>query len=124
MRTDRLQLIANLVAACVNLIAVCILLSYIIPTLVERFLVGLIGPLWAYLVLGDAIGCAAIGFLTRWKLGLGLYVALTAVEAFLFHYRVVSLGALSWIVDAVPTLLLCALIGVMVHHRWRRMQTT
>ena len=98
-------------------VAGCVLFSYVIPTLIERSLAVRLGPRWAYVVVGDAAGCVAIGVLTRWRIGLGLYIALAAIEAVLLRYRLVGGGALSWIVDAVPTLVLCTLVWFLVKLR-------
>ncbi len=94
-------------------IIACIIVSYLLPTVVERFLAGHIGPFWAYVVLGDAVGCAALGALTRWKFGIALYLVLDVIEAVLLRTHIVSDTAMMWLADAVPTLLLC-LLAVMV----------
>lgn len=100
-------------------LAACILFSYVLPSVIERSLVGRIGPFWAYVVLGDALGCVAIGLLTRWTLGVAVYVLLSAIEALLYRFRVVDAGWMMWTADLVPTLLLCLLVSVMLKLRWR-----
>jgi hypothetical protein len=99
-------------------VAVCILFFYVLPTLIERSLVGRIGAFRTCVFLGDALGCLAIAFLTRWAIGFVLYAALAALEAALLYYRVVDAGLLLWLVDAVPTLLLCALVVFVIQMRW------
>ncbi len=97
----------------------CVVVSYVIPMLIERSIVDRIGPFWAYVVLSDLVGCAAIGLLTRWSIGLALYVVLTVAEALLLQSRIVSAGWMAWFADAVPTALLCLLSGFMVKFRWK-----
>jgi hypothetical protein len=102
-------------------LAVCILFSYVLPTLVERLLVSRIGPFWAYVVLGDVMGCAVLGALTRWRIGIALYLVLDVVETLLLQTRVVSVTGMMWMADAVPTALLCllAIMVVRVRGGWR-----
>jgi hypothetical protein len=72
-------------------------------------------------MLGDVVGCIAIGALTRWKIGIVLYVLLDVVEAILFRTRIVSVNSMMWLADAVPTLILCVLAATAVKVRgsWR-----
>jgi hypothetical protein len=102
-------------------LAVCVAFSYVLPTLLERLLVGRIGPFWAYVVLGDVVGCAALGALTRWRIGIALYVILDVVETILLHTHIVSTTGMMWLADVVPTLLLCllAIMVVRVRGGWR-----
>jgi hypothetical protein len=102
-------------------VAACVVFSYVLPMWVERLLVGRIGPFWAYVVIGDIAGCAAIGALTRWQLGVALYLVLDVVEAALFQTHIVSLNAMVWLSDAAPTVLLCLLAIMVVRLRggWR-----
>jgi hypothetical protein len=104
----------------VSLVA-CVLCSYIVPAAIERMLVSRIGPFWAYVMLGDVVGCALIGALTRWSLGIALYFVLDAVEAALYAAHIVSPVAMMWLADMVPTLLLCVLAIMVVRVRggWR-----
>jgi hypothetical protein len=72
-------------------------------------------------ILGDVVGCAALGALTRWRVGIVLYVLLDIVEAILFRTHIVSPVAMMWLADAVPTVLLCllAILVVRVRGGWR-----
>ena len=101
--------------------AACVLLSYVIPTWIERLLVGRIGPFWAFVMIGDVAGCALIGALTRWRIGIVLYLMLDVVETVLFRTHIVSPTAMMWLADAVPTLLLSllAIMVVRVRGGWR-----
>lgn len=90
----------------------CILFSYVLPTLVERSLAQRIGPVWAYIVLGGLVGCVATGALTRWGIGLGLYVLVSSFETVLFRLNLVSPGGLSWFSSILPTAFLCLVVGL------------
>jgi hypothetical protein len=102
-------------------VAACVAFSYVLPTVIERVLVARVGPFWAYVVLGDVVGCMAIGALTQWRLGIVLYLILDAVEGVLFLTHLVGPTAMMWLADAVPTFLLCLLAVVVVRMRggWR-----
>jgi hypothetical protein len=82
----------------------CVLFSYVVRRLIERLFVGRIGPFWAYVALGDVVGYAALGALTRWRIGIVLLVLLDIVEAILLRTHVLSPTAMMWVADAVPTL--------------------
>ena len=99
----------------------CVLCSYVIPVAIERMLASRIGPFWAYVMLGDVVGCALIGALTRWSLGIALYSVFTAVEAVLYAAHIVSPAAMMWLTDLAPTVLLCvlAILVVRVRGGWR-----
>ena len=103
------------------LVVSAVVVSYVLPTVIERLLVGHISPFWAYVILGDVVGCAALGALTRWRVGIVLYVLLDIVEAILFRTHIVSPVAMMWLADAVPTVLLCllAILVVRVRGGWR-----
>ena len=98
-------------------IIVCVVFSYIVPTVIERFLAGHIGPFWSYVMLGDLAGCIALGALTRWRIGIALYVGLDAVETILLGTHIVGPTVMMWLADAVPTLLLCILAAMVVRVR-------
>ena len=98
-------------------VVACVVFSYILPTVIERLLVSRIGPFWAYVMLGDVVGCAALGALTRWRIGIALYVLLDVVEAILFRTHVLSTAAMMWVADAVPTLILCCLAIMVIRVR-------
>jgi hypothetical protein len=72
-------------------------------------------------MLGDLVGCALIGALTRWSLGIVLYFVLDAVEAALYAAHIVSPAAMMWLAGVVPTVLLCVLAIMVVRVRggWR-----
>jgi hypothetical protein len=102
-------------------IIACIVFSYVFPTIVERLLAGRIGPFWSYVVLGDIVGCAALGTLTRWKIGIALYLVLDVFEAILLQANIVGPTGMAWLADAVPTVLLCVLATMVIRVRggWR-----
>ena len=98
-------------------VSLCLAVSYLIPSLAERSLALRFGPFWAYVVLGDLVGCVAIGALTRWELGFGLYVLVDVVEIIIYRTQVLSLAGLAWLSDLVPTLMLCFLVVIIARVR-------
>lgn len=78
---------------------------------------GRVGPYWAYVVLGDVVGCAALGALTRWSIGISLYLFLGVVETMLLQVHIISPTVMLWLADAVPTVLLCGLVIMVVRVR-------
>ncbi len=98
-------------------VALAVGASYVIPNLGERLLERQIGPFWSYVVLGDLVGCLAIGALTGWKLGVGLYILLSIVETIAYRTHLVSRVAMMWMADLVPTLILCFLAVIVARVR-------
>jgi len=72
-------------------------------------------------MLGDVVGCAALGALTRWRIGVALYILLDIVETLLLRTSIVTNAEMAWLADAAPTLLLCglAIMVIRVRGSWR-----
>ncbi len=98
------------IALVVLALSVCIAAFYVVPTLIETQLAALGGPVLLVLVLGDLLGCVAIGALAGWRRGAGLYLLLTGVEIALYLTGAMPSAAVPWLEDSVPTLILCALL--------------
>jgi len=88
--------------------ALILVVFYIVPTLLELKLAPRAGPFIAFVVVGDSIGCLAIPTLmkVRWRNGLALYAALTAIETLLVGSGAVPAQRLAWVTDLVPALVL------------------
>ena len=83
---------------------------YGVPTAIEAAMTRAGIPL---ILFGDVIGCIAIARIS-WKLGAGLYVGLTAVEAALLQTALISPSVLIWLTDLVPALVLAAFAAALV----------
>jgi hypothetical protein len=83
---------------------------YGVPTAIEA---GLIRSSFPLLLFGDLIGCIAIARIS-WKLGAGLYVGLTGVEAALVQTALVGPSVMIWLTDLVPALVLAAFAVALV----------
>ena len=94
----------------------CLVLLYLLPTLVERILLIHFGPWLACVVFGDLIGCVVLFTLFQMRaLAVILYAACGLTDAFLIKRHLVSLSVITWITDLAPALLaglLCASAGV------------
>jgi len=83
---------------------------YGVPKILEVFFIHAPLPL---VVFGDLIGCIAIARIS-WKLGAGLYVGLTGIEAALLQTDIVAPSTLLWTTDLVPALVLAAFAVALV----------
>jgi hypothetical protein len=88
------------------------LFIYALPTGAEWIASHHLNPWFATILPGDLTGCVclAIVFGMR-RTGLILYLLLTACEALLYIGHFVPAGALLWIVDLVPTLIVAGTIA-------------
>jgi len=93
------------------MVLLAVLLFYVLPTLLE-FLVLRHANLWAVgILLGDLSGCIGIFVaLKKRKLAVILYLALTAVEFWLYSTQILSAHSLIWLMDAVPTAIMAGAI--------------
>jgi hypothetical protein len=86
-------------------------LLYVLPTVVELLAARHLNPWLAIILPGDIAGCAWLfGIFKMQRTALILYLLLTACEAGLYVSNVVSAGALIWIADLVPTLIVAGII--------------
>ncbi len=93
-----------------RLIAVA-LLAYAVPTLLEFAASRALNPWIAVILPGDVVGCACLAFLFgKLRIGMALYLFLTAVEGFLFVIHVIPVGVLLWFTDLVPTVVLSGVL--------------
>lgn len=91
----------------------CILLFYVLPSLIEIRLAPRVGAFNAYVLLGDALGCAVLSLVHR-RTGIALYLVLTLMEAVLLRAGYLGVSALAWITDLMPAATLAVLAAMMV----------
>lgn len=86
-------------------------LLYVVPTMAELLAAQRLNPWFSVILPGDMVGCAwLIAVFKMRRTGLILYLLLTACEASLYTFHIVTANALPWIVDVVPTLTVVAII--------------
>lgn len=91
--------------------AVAVLGLYALPVLMELTLIhGDTSPWFSCVVLGDFLGCAVLFLLGMRRLGVWIYLASTAAEAFLLALKVLSPERLIWVTNLVPALVVAALL--------------
>jgi hypothetical protein len=96
-------------------IATIVLLLYFIPTAAERIALDHANIWIACILPGDLTGCIYLGTVLRKpRLGAGLYLLLTILEASLFMDHLLPARSLFWVVDIVPTLVV---MGFLLHSR-------
>ncbi len=100
-RTDKLVLYAAGVLATVVFL-------YGLPTLVESYCLGRLGPFTACVLLGNLLGCMVLAAIS-WKRALALYVSLAILEFVLLRFGVISSSSLLWLTDIIPTFLVTRL---------------
>lgn len=93
------------------MVLLAVLLFYVLPTLLEIAVLQH-ASLWAFGILfGDLSGCIGIFVaLKKKKLAVVLYLALTAVECWLYSAQILSAHSLVWLMDAVPTAIMAGAI--------------
>jgi hypothetical protein len=91
-------------SAWLALAALCAVILYGIPTLLEIALLHHVASLWE-IALGDLCGCLILA-ISNWKKALVLYVALTTVELLLLSGRLISPEQIVWFADLVPAVLI------------------
>lgn len=87
------------------------LVFYFLPSTLESLVIRYWGVWWTCIVLGDLLGCfgmAAIWGLRR--ISIALYLLLTSFEGYLYTTHLASAGALIWITDLVPTVVILSMI--------------
>jgi hypothetical protein len=86
-------------------------LLYVLPSVIELLATRHLNPWLAVILPGDIAGCAWLfGVFKMQRTGLILYLLLTACEGCLYVSNIVSVGALIWITDLVPTLIAAGII--------------
>ena len=91
--------------------AAAVLLLYVLPTAVELAASRHLNTWFAIIVPGDILGCVCLALLFKmYKTGAALYLFLTACESYLYMRNVISASLLVWLVDAIPTIVVTALI--------------
>lgn len=90
-------------------------LLYAVPTIIELLAARRLNPWLGVILPGDLVGCAClITVFKRRRAGLVLYLLLTACEASLYTFHLMTANVLLWIVDVVPTLVVATILV-----RWR-----
>lgn len=101
------------------LLAVAMLL-YALPTILEFVALRRYSPWIAVVLPGDLLGCICLVLLFRKiKTGVVLYSLLTSIEACLFAFHIAPANTMAWMVDVIPTLVVC---GNIWHSQMRGAQ--
>lgn len=99
--------------------AISMILFYLLPTLVEIVIAGVLGDSIASILWGDAVGCAFIAALHR-KAGIGLYLLLAMVETALLSNDLVRPSTMVWLTDLLPAAVLAGIAGIVTVSRASR----
>jgi hypothetical protein len=82
-----------------------------VPTFVELLAAQRLNPWLGVILSGDLIGGMwLIAVFKMRRTGLSLYLLLIACEGSLYEFHILTINALLWIVDIVPTLAVAAII--------------
>jgi hypothetical protein len=85
--------------------AACVVALYVLPNLVENYLMGHLNPWVGCVIWGDAVGCFVLYRVFGMRqLAVLLYLAMAEINAVLLATHAVSLNQLMWITDLVPAL--------------------
>jgi hypothetical protein len=85
--------------------AACLVALYVLPNLVENYLIGHLSPWVGCVIWGDAVGCFVLYRVFGMRqLAVLLYLAMAEINAVLLATHAVSLNQLMWITDLVPAL--------------------
>lgn len=97
-----------------NILAVfleIVLLFYLFPTIIELVASQHLNAWLAIILPGDIFGCLCLVVLFKmYRTGIALYLSLTVCESCLYMYNLVPGSLLVWLVDAVPTIVVTAVI--------------
>ncbi len=81
------------------------LVLYVLPKLIENFLIGHFNPWLGCVLWGDLIGCFVLyRFFGMRLLAVLLYLSLAEIDAILLATHIVSPAQLAWVTDLVPTM--------------------
>jgi len=83
-------------------------LAYVLPTVAELRLMRYLGATTTIILLGDAIGCAALA-LIDWKKALALLVIMDVVELWAIRSSGIRAEYLVFFCDAIPAVLLASI---------------
>lgn len=93
------------------LLLLAIVVFYILPNFLEFAILRHASPWAAKILIGDLAGCIGIFVaLKKKKLAVILYLALTAVECWLFSAQIISAHSLFYLTDLVPTAVMASAI--------------
>jgi hypothetical protein len=90
----------------------CLILFYLVPTLIEIALAAIVGPAVAGVIWGDAVGCTFIAVWHR-KAGIGLYLALACAEVVFLRTGFIRPSTLPWLTDLVPAAVLAVVAATL-----------
>ncbi len=93
------------------LVTVAVMLLYTLPTLFEFAALRHVSPWFATVLPGDLAGCVCLMVCFRKTgAGLGLYLLLTAIDACLYGLELMPPQLIPWLTDAIPTLVVTAML--------------
>jgi hypothetical protein len=85
---------------------------YAVPTTLEFFAARHFNPWISTILPGDVTGCLWLAaFFKMRRLGLLLYLVLTASESCLYAFDLVAAGSLVWITDLVPAFFVAVMLS-------------
>jgi hypothetical protein len=84
---------------------------YAIPTWLEIWLAPRTGPVVAFVLVGDLVGCVAIGRYYGRVPGTVLYIVLLSIKLLLTVTHFLPIGVLSWGSDFVPAVFASVLVA-------------
>lgn len=97
-----------------NMLAVSlgiVLLLYVLPTIIELAVSQHLNAWLAIILPGDILGCVCLVVLFKmYRTGIALYLLLTVCESCLYLSNLVPESLLVWLVDAVPTIVVTAVV--------------
>lgn len=95
---------------------------YVVPDMAESLLAGYYHGEWAFVFLGDALGCVALGFLLGWRWAAILYVGLAVLESLCVVAGRWDLKQVIWFSNLIPAIVIAGwLIPLVLGARnWRR----
>lgn len=97
----------RMLAACLGIV----LLLYVFPTAIELAASQHLTAWFAIILPGDILGCLCLVVLFRmYRTGIALYLLLTVCESYLYKSNLVPESLLVWLVDAVPTIVVAAVV--------------
>jgi glycosyltransferase involved in cell wall biosynthesis len=109
---------------CANFTTLLIVLFavYLVPSQVAALLAPRFQHPWAFILMGDLLGCVILGFLIGWLRASMLYIGLSGLEWICVATHVWKLNQMIWFSNVVPAIIIAGwLIPSLAHARnWRR----
>lgn len=95
---------------------------YVVPNLTESLLALYYHRVWAFVLIGDAPGCAVIGLLLGWRWASVLYLGLTVLESACVWAGLWRTNQVIWFSNLVPTIVIGGLLIPLLFEarNWRR----